>query len=98
MSLEEERVDGRWNSPHLPSISCYSMLQLREKLTEHTVFLDVEATDLKGVAHFILGRLLSTGHLEVEHLMPAHKALMLHAESKRCTHSSAIAEQSPKTF
>ncbi|XP_052235491.1 anion exchange protein 2-like isoform X2 [Dreissena polymorpha] len=56
IKFEEDVEEGaeRWGKPHVASLSFHSLLELRKGLESGTLLLDLEATDLIGIAHRIV--------------------------------------------
>ena len=64
-ALAEERAEGAgaWSSPHLPTISVSALSDLRARLNESTIFINLASPTLTAAAEHMLSKQLPEEHI-----------------------------------
>ncbi|XP_030239146.1 sodium-driven chloride bicarbonate exchanger isoform X15 [Drosophila navojoa] len=65
IKFEEDVEEGgnRWSKPHVATLSLHALFELRGLLTNGTVMLDMEASNLELVADLVCDQMVSSGTL-----------------------------------
>lgn len=65
VKFEEDVEEGgdRWSKPHVATLSLHSLFELRSLLTNGTVMLDMEATNLEEIADLVCDNMVNAGSL-----------------------------------
>lgn len=65
VKFEEDVEEGgnRWSKPHVATLSLHSLFELRSLLTNGTVMLDMEASNLEEVADLVCDNMVNAGFL-----------------------------------
>lgn len=78
VKFEEDVEEGgdRWSKPHVATLSLHSLFELRSLLTNGTVLLDMEATNLEEIADLICDSMVNSKTLPLELREKVREALL----------------------
>lgn len=78
VKFEEDVEEGgdRWSKPHVATLSLHSLFELRSLLTNGTVMLDMQATNLEEIADLICDNMVSSNKLPPETKEKVREALL----------------------
>ncbi|XP_041374597.1 anion exchange protein 2-like isoform X2 [Gigantopelta aegis] len=68
IKFEEDVEEGaeRWGKPHVASLSFHSLLELRRGLENGCLLLDLEATDLQTIVHYVVENMVIRDQIREE--------------------------------
>lgn len=78
VKFEEDVEEGgnRWSKPHVATLSLHSLFELRSLLTNGTVMLDMEASNLEEVADLVCDNMVNAGFLPLATREKVREALL----------------------
>ncbi|XP_055296351.1 sodium-driven chloride bicarbonate exchanger-like isoform X9 [Sitodiplosis mosellana] len=79
VKFEEDVEEGgdRWSKPHVATLSLHSLFELRSLLTNGTVMLDMEASNLEEIADLVCDNMVNAGSLPFASREKVREALLL---------------------
>lgn len=79
VKFEEDVEEGgdRWSKPHVGTLSLHSLFELRSLLTNGTVMLDMEASNLEEIADLVCDNMVNAGSLPFATREKVREALLL---------------------
>ncbi|XP_031624246.1 electrogenic sodium bicarbonate cotransporter 1 isoform X4 [Contarinia nasturtii] len=79
VKFEEDVEEGgdRWSKPHVATLSLHSLFELRSLLTNGTVMLDMEASNLEEIADLVCDNMVNAGSLPFASREKVRDALLL---------------------
>ena len=78
VKFEEDVEEGgnRWSKPHVATLSLHSLFELRSLLTNGSVMLDMEATNLDEVSDLVCDNMVNSGALPIASKEKVREALL----------------------